>query len=100
MMDRLLFALTPAIFMVALLWWMWPYRSVTIFAFYYEHLRDSQATIRTRKFNRKWVQRSVFGSCTVWHCTKTGARQPTHIERLLADRWALEHHKARNTRWT
>lgn len=93
-----MFSFLPAIFMAALLWWMWPWRSVTIFSFYYNDsiLKGSTATIRIRRFNRKWEQRTVFGSCTVWHHAETGERQPTYIERLLAARWALEDHRSRS----
>ncbi len=92
-MSPLLYAALVAILPVAFAWWMWPCGRTVVFAFYYKRLGDSTATIRVRRFNRKWEQRSVFGACTVWHSAEDGSRQPTHIERLLADRWALEHHR-------
>ncbi len=92
-----LFAVGMVVLLVAFVWWIWPMHQVVVFAFYYNPnvLKGSEATIRIRRLNRKWMQRSVFGSCTVWHDAKTGERQPTYIERVLADRWALEDHRWR-----
>ncbi len=97
-MSQVLFALLPALLAVGFTWWIWPCGRVSVFTFSYKRLGDSTASIRITKFNRKWEQRSVFGSCTVWHSAKDGSRQPTHIERLLADRWALEHHQDKGWR--
>ncbi len=97
-MSQLLFALMPTVLLVAFIWWIWPMHTVQVFRFYYNEnvLKGSTATIRIRRLNRKWKQRSVFGSCTVWHDAETGERQPTYIERALADRWALEDHRSRS----
>lgn len=43
-----------------------------------------------RLFGKKPRKRTFFGSCTVWHCAETGARQSTSMESILCDWWSQE----------